>query len=947
MKIKKQLKIADKEHTRFTGNLFKEVVSRITDGIVALDTGWHIVYINQKAAVIFNHKNIKDLIGKNIWTEYPGKASRSIYNACQLAMERQEPVFIKGFYKTINQWIAHHIYPSQEGLTIYLIESTGRKMKGQGLESDRFLFKTLMDNLPSSVFVKDKSYRKILFNSMHASSVAGQIRSMGLNLETEILGKTDFEVYPKELAEKYFADDQLVIRDGRTELNKEEQGINPEGEPIWLLVSKIPLRDKNGSINGMLGITTDITAQKHIEEVLKNSREELIKINRTQQILIKCNEILARKTGEEKLLDEICRIIVEVGRYSFAWVGYIEDNDIRSLRPVAQAGLNNDFLIDFKITDADVEQDYGLIVEAISSGKAAVLNSPVQKAAYSRWDQSKEYEGYTSVISIPLRGNEKTFGVLNVYSPQTDAFNCSGASLLNELTEDLSYGILTLRNQGIKIQTETTLQISEERLRQSVRVANLGIFDHDYMTNNVHWSDHLREIYGWNNREPITMSAFYNCIYPEDREKVIKNIKRAHDPAGEGRYDGEHRIVRRDGKIRWLKTRSQTYFRDDGDGYRPIRSVGAVLDITESKLAEQELNKLYVAIEQSPASVVITNANGEIEYVNSMFTKMSGFSSDEIKGKQLRILKKSKIQNKENQKIWDKLLSGSEWRGEYYNKNKNGTFYWESTLLSPIMNGEGKITNFLAIQENVSEKKKTLEELILAKEIAEEANRVKDVFLANMSHELRTPLIVVLGYSQLLEEVSTEPDMIKMAEGIRKGGVRLLNTLNSILDLTRIGSDRFELDIKVVDLLEEIKNIYDTFQEAASEKKIDYSIQILNNRLFTNTDQRIFGTILKNLIDNAIKFTTKGSVTIICGTETDQTVYVTVQDTGIGIAEEHQEAIFEEFHQVSEGINREYQGLGLGLAITRKYVEILGGKISVKSRLGGGSSFTIHLPSLN
>ena len=238
-----------------------------------------------------------------------------------------------------------------------------------------------------------------------------------------------------------------------------------------------------------------------------------------------------------------------------------------------------------------------------------------------------------------------------------------------------------------------------------------------------------------------------------------------------------------------------------------------------------------------------------------------------------------------------------------------------------------------------------MEELILAKDIAEEANRVKDVFLANMSHELRTPLIVVLGYSQLLVEVSTDADIVKMADGIRKGGIRLLNTLNSILELTRIGSDRFELDLKIVDLIEEIKTIFEKFREAASEKNIDYSMQILNDHLLVTTDQRIFGTILNNLIDNAVKFTNEGSVTVICGIETDNMVYVTVKDSGIGIAETDKEVIFEEFHQVSEGINREYQGLGLGLAITKKYVQILGGKILVNSRLGSGSSFTILFPS--
>jgi len=125
-----------------------------------------------------------------------------------------------------------------------------------------------------------------------------------------------------------------------------------------------------------------------------------------------------------------------------------------------------------------------------------------------------------------------------------------------------------------------------------------------------------------------------------------------------------------------------------------------------------------------------------------------------------------------------------EWKGEYPNKRKDGTIYWESTLVSPIKDNNGKITHLLVTQEDVTEKKKNLEELILAKEKAEEANRVKNVFLANMSHELRTPLIGILGYSEMLANELIQPEKLEMAKGIIRSGNRLLNTLNLILDLT-------------------------------------------------------------------------------------------------------------------------------------------------------------------
>ena len=156
---------------------------------------------------------------------------------------------------------------------------TEHKKNEEALEKEHSLLRTLIDYLPSAVFIKDEKYRKIIVNPIHSDSVAQQLRQSGLPPIPDILGKTDFEIYPKELAEMYFQDDQNVIRDGKTILNKEETGIDPQGGPIWVLVSKIPLKDKDGSIKGMVGITTDITNQKRAEEEIIKANGELKRIN--------------------------------------------------------------------------------------------------------------------------------------------------------------------------------------------------------------------------------------------------------------------------------------------------------------------------------------------------------------------------------------------------------------------------------------------------------------------------------------------------------------------------------------------------------------------------------------------------------------------------------------------------------------------------------------------
>ena len=165
------------------------------------------------------------------------------------------------------------------GRVWYFRDLTERKNAEEIIIKERILLKTLIDNLPSAVFVKDKEFRKVVANTLHLSSIVGHLSSLGMDSKVDVIGKTDFEVYPNELAEKYFADDQKVIRDGYLQINKEEEGVSPEGKQIWLLVSKIPVRDENGVINAMVGITTDISEIKQAEEELIRKKAEIEKQN--------------------------------------------------------------------------------------------------------------------------------------------------------------------------------------------------------------------------------------------------------------------------------------------------------------------------------------------------------------------------------------------------------------------------------------------------------------------------------------------------------------------------------------------------------------------------------------------------------------------------------------------------------------------------------------------
>ncbi len=197
------------------------------------------------------------------------------------------------------------------------------------------------------------------------------------------------------------------------------------------------------------------------------------------------------------------------------------------------------------------------------------------------------------------------------------------------------------------------------------------------------------------------------------------------------------------------------------------------LEITQKKIAENEIRKISKAVTQSPVIVVITNKSGNIEYVNPKFTEVTGYSGDEAKGKNPKILRSGYHSKEFYKELWDTIIEGKDWHGEFLNKKKNGEFYWENAFISPLFDNENNITHFVAVKEDITEKKKMLEELITARDKAEEMNRVKSLFFANMSHELRTPFVAIMGFSELLYETLENPEHKEMAEGIMNTSNRM------------------------------------------------------------------------------------------------------------------------------------------------------------------------------
>ncbi|MFZ1279248.1 MAG: PAS domain S-box protein, partial [Ignavibacteriaceae bacterium] len=405
----------------------------------------------------------------------------------------------------------------------------------------------------------------------------------------------------------------------------------------------------------------------------------------------------------------------------------------------------------------------------------------------------------------------------------------------------------------------------------------------------------------------------------------------------------EYRFKHTNGEYIWIESTFNNLLNEP--------SVEAIIinfrDISYRKKAEEKLRTLSRAVEQSPAIMVITDTNGDIEFVNPKFTEVTGYTFEEARGKNPRILKSGHTTQQEYKELWKLISEKNEWRGEFFNRKKNGELYWESAYITPILNEFGEITNYIALKEDITERKNLLADLIEAKEKAEEMNRVKAYFFANMSHELRTPFVGIVGFSELLSESLQNPEEKEMANQILKSSKRLTETLNKILNVTRLEFDKLEVKLRDIDVIEMIDQLKILFSKSASAKNISIKTKISQDEIVVKTDGRMLDEMITNLLNNAIKYTQDGFIDISAETivrENKNYLLLKVADTGVGIPKNKQEIIWKEFRQVSEGMNRSFEGTGLGLTIIKKYVETLSGKITLESEIGKGSTFVIEIP---
>ncbi|ARJ67242.1 histidine kinase [Magnetospirillum sp. ME-1] len=372
-------------------------------------------------------------------------------------------------------------------------------------------------------------------------------------------------------------------------------------------------------------------------------------------------------------------------------------------------------------------------------------------------------------------------------------------------------------------------------------------------------------------------------------------------------------------------------------------------DITESKRAEEALRTLSRAVEQSPVSVVITDPRGNIDYVNPKFVQVCGYTLDEVRGLNPRLLKSGLTPDSVYAELWRTISAGGTWEGEMQNRRKSGELFWERASISPIRSPDGAILHFLAVKEDITARKAAEDALVTALQAAEDANRAKTVFLSHMSHELRTPLTAVLGYTEIMTSEMAGPMPPYHAEfiaAIGDSGRHLLSIIDEVLDISRIELGSYRISVAPCDLAAIARECAGMLRPQCIAKDIGLEMEMAESVPLV-TDSRAVRQIVINLLGNAIKYTEAGGrISVRLDGDAGET-RITVEDTGCGIPADKLSRIFEPFQRVDPLRADPARGVGLGLAICRRIAELLGGSVAIQSEPGRGTTVTVTLPEMS
>lgn len=683
-------------------------------------------------------------------------------------------------------------------------------------------FVSMLDNTDDYIYFKDKYH---VFTG--ASQTLVNITSAHSHW-SELIGKTDYEVFSREYADIYFRLEKQVFN-GEVPVAQEIQPyLDKSGQSGWVDNRKYPIKNDSGEVIGLFGVARDITKLIETETALKHSElqyrniyenapvgffhsdhqgkllgcnpafarmlgydstdvavksitdigqqlyiqpEQRIsllkrmtdadgwvvldvvdwrrknkqtihvelfgryvadsandshffegaarditsrviaerKLQRSKQLyaaLSKCNEAIIRCQHEQELFETICKYAVEFGELKMAWIGMLGEDE-NTIVPLASYGDGREYLEKANISvSGKGPKSQGPTGVAFREDRPVWCQDYQNDPMTAPWLKRGQTFGWQSSAAIPLHRGHHVVGTLNLYSDSIQAFDTPEKTLLLEMASDISYALDRFEEARVIQKYDRELRASQALNRVANKLAKIGAWGIELPSLKLIWSDEVYAIHGVSPKEGISVERALT-FYPGKYNKLVRQAVAQCMEDGSS-YELDVPMINTAGQQLWTRISGQGDWDKQGN---LIAIHGAMQDITRIKENEASLKKLSQAVEQSPSSVLITDIEARIVYVNETFLEQTGFKAEEVLGQNPRFLQADKTLPNDYREMWSALKRGEPWRGEFYNRRKDGSQYIVSLMVSPVRNDDGEIINYLAIEDDITEKKQVEEKI--------------------------------------------------------------------------------------------------------------------------------------------------------------------------------------------------------------------------------------------
>jgi PAS domain S-box-containing protein len=484
------------------------------------------------------------------------------------------------------------------GMVLVFHDVTEKRQAQEALRANEARYRALIELSPVAILVHRKN--RIEFANPAACEL------FGASAPEQLYDKTVFDVFHPDCHPIIRERIQSLLQGHRAPLLEEKimqlNGTIREGEVV-----ASPFVDQAGT--AIQVIVRDITERKQ-------KQQQLEKLTRTLKALNNSNEALLHARSEAALLQQVCTIVTKDCGYSMVWIGFAEDDEEKTVRPVAHAGFDEGYLETLRITWSETERGRGPTGTAIRTGQPSMCRNMLTDSKFEPWRGEARKRGYASSLVLPLKTDGQTFGAFTIYSGEPDPFSPDEIKLLEELAADLSFGISALRLRTAHERIEEALRQSEERLRVAATAGDIGMWNWNPQSGEVVVSANWRCVFGVAEDENVTFDTWLNAVHPDDRERALSALIGAKEQRQE--YSVEYRVVWPSGEVRWLVDRGRASYDENGQA---LNMAGVNVDITDRKRAEAALvqSEKLASVGRMAASIAHEINNPLAAVMNTLF----------------------------------------------------------------------------------------------------------------------------------------------------------------------------------------------------------------------------------------------------------------------------------------------------------------------------------------